>query len=69
MVLLQLIPAAAARYLAASASFEGQIMHIWQLRELLLPMFFGARNELAYLVCMDSKNKVMALQKAGRRDR
>lgn len=64
-VLLQLIPAAAARYLAASASFEGQIMHIWQLRELLLPMFFGARNELAYLVCMDSKNKVMACRKLG----
>lgn len=64
-VLLQLIPAAAARYLRQSASFEGQVVGIWQLKELLQPYFFGQRDELAYLVCLDAKNKVLAVRKLG----
>lgn len=63
--LLQLIPAACARYMEESASFDGQIVSTWQFRELLLPLFFGQRNELAYLVCMDGKNKVLATKKLG----
>ena len=63
--LLLLIPAAAARYLEESASFDGQIVSIWQLRELLKPLFFGQRDELAYLVCMDAKSKVLATRKLG----
>lgn len=64
-VLLQLVPAVAARYLAESASFDGQVVDTWQLRELLAPLFFGQRSELAYLVCMDGKNKVLATRKLG----
>lgn len=64
-VLLQLIPAASARYLQQSASFEGQIVSSWQLRELLQPYFFGQRDELAYLVCMDGKGKLLAVKKLG----
>ncbi len=64
-VLLQLIPAAAARYLASNASFDGQIVDGWQLKELLEPYFFGQRDELAYLVCMDGKSKVQAVRKLG----
>ena len=64
-VLLQLIPAAAARYLEQSASFDGQIVSIWQLKELLEPYFFSQRDELAYLVCLDGKSKVLATRKLG----
>ena len=63
--LLQLIPAVSARYLAESSSFDGQIVSTWQYRELLWPLFFGQRDELAYLVCMDGKNKVIATKKLG----
>ena len=63
--LLQLIPAVSARYLAQSASFDGQIVSTWQYRELLQPLFFNQRDEVAYLVCMDGKNKVLATKKLG----
>ena len=39
--LLHLIPAVSARYMAQSASFDGQIVNTWQYRELLQPLFFG----------------------------
>lgn len=64
-VLLQLIPAAAARYMEQTASFEGQIVSLWQLKEMLEPYFFGQRDELAYLVCMDGKSKVLGIRKLG----
>ena len=64
-VLIRLVPAVAARYLQDNSSFDGQIVSTWQFRELLLPLFFGQRDELAYLVCMDSKNKLIATKKLG----
>lgn len=64
-VLLRLLPAVAARYLEENASFDGQIVSTWQFRDLLMPLFFGQRNELSYLVCMDSKNKVIVVKKLG----
>ena len=64
-VLIRLVPAVAARYLQSSSSFEGQLVSTWQFRELLLPLFFAQRNELAYLVCMDGKNKHIVTRKLG----
>ena len=64
-VLIRLAPAVAARYLQSSSSFDGQLMGTWQFRELLLPLFFGQRNELAYLLCMDGKNKLLVTKKLG----
>ena len=64
-VLIRLIPAAAARYLQDNSSFDGQLASTWQFRELLLPLFFGQRSELAYLVCMDGKNKHIVTRKLG----
>lgn len=64
-VLLQLVPAVSARYMEESASFDGQIVSTWQFQELLRPLFFGKRDEVAYLVCMDGKNKVLATKKLG----
>ena len=63
--LLQLIPAVSARYLEESASMDGRIVNQWQLKELLAPLFFGQRDEIAYLVCMDGKSKVLATRKLG----
>ena len=63
--LLQLIPAVSARYLEETASADRQIVSVWQLQELLAPLFFGQRDEIAYLVCMDAKNKVLATRKLG----
>ena len=64
-VLLQLIPAVAARYMRQNASFEHQIVDLWQLRELLEPYFFGQRDEVAYLVCMDGHSRLLATRKLG----
>ena len=64
-LLLQLIPAAAARYMQETASFDGQIVDIWQLKDQLDPNFIGQRDELAYLVCMDGKSKVLAIRELG----
>ncbi len=64
-VLLQLIPAVAARYMRQNASFEHQIVDLWQLRELLEPYFFGQRDEVAYLVCMDGNSRLLATRKLG----
>ena len=64
-VLIRLIPAVAARYLQSNSSFDGQLASTWQFRELLLPLFFGQRDELAYLVCMDGKSKHIVTKKLG----
>ena len=64
-VLIRLVPAVAARYLQDNSSFDGQLVSTWQFRELLLPLFFGQRNELAYLVCMDGKSKHIVTRKLG----
>ena len=64
-VLIRLAPAVAARYLQSSSSFDGQLVGTWQFRELLLPLFLGQRNELAYLLCMDGKNKLLVTKKLG----
>lgn len=64
-VLLKLIPAVAARYLRADRRFGEQLTESWQFRELLAPLFFGQRNELAYLVCMDGKDELLSVKKLG----
>ena len=64
-VLIRLTPAIAARYLQDNSNFDGQLVSTWQFRELLLPLFFGQRNELAYLVCMDGKSKHIVTKKLG----
>lgn len=63
--LILLVPAVAARYLEDRSAMEGQLMNSWQFQELLTPLFFGARNEMVYLVCMDAKNKLIACRKLG----
>lgn len=64
-VLLQLVPVVAARYMQQNASFDRQIVDLWQLQELLEPYFFGRRDEAAYLACMDGNNRLLAVRKLG----
>jgi len=64
-VLIQLIPALAGRYMERRTEVDGQLLTTWQFREVLMPLFFGARNEMAYLVCMDGKDKLITCRKLG----
>ena len=64
-VLIRLVPALAARYRQISGSFDDQLVSTKQFGMLLYPLFFGQRNELAYLVCMDGKNKLLVTKKLG----
>ena len=64
-VFIGLVKAVEARYHQVNGSFDGQMISIWHFRELLLPLFFGQRNELVYLVCMDGKNKLLVTKKLG----
>lgn len=63
VVLLKLIPAIAARYLASRSSGEVIASDSASLHELFLPCFFGARNELSFLACFDNKLKLLGLKK------
>lgn len=60
---LRLIPAIAGRYIGSRARNDSIIRTQEQARQLLLPYFFGSRNELVYILCLDSKNKVLGVRR------
>ena len=64
-VLLRLFPAALSRYREQTESFDGQVVSLRQLEYLLEPYFFGQRDEVACLVCMDGKSKVLNICELG----
>lgn len=65
-VLLKLIPKLAGRYQAERTSVSNILMTTKEIRNFLLPYFRqGPRNEMAYLVCMDAKYKVLGCHKLG----
>ena len=66
--LLRLITAVGGRYLQDRVSMKDIYTESWQFRELLAPCFFGARNEMAYLVCLDAKRKLIACKKISEGD-
>lgn len=63
--LIRLLPAIAARYLEQSGELGGEMNTSWQFQQLLMPLFLGARNEMAYLVCLDGKNKLLTYRMLG----
>ena len=63
VVLLKLIPAIAARYLASRTSGEVIASHSASLYNLFLPHFFVARNEMSFLACFDGKLKLLGVKK------
>ncbi len=61
--LLKLIPALGGRYLADRSS-PGQIIHTpEEASEILKPYFYGAANEMVYILCLDGKHKVLGVRK------
>ena len=64
-VLIRLVNELKARCLQIDNSFDGQMVSTKQFEMLLYPLFFGQRNELVYLVCMDGKNKLLVTKKLG----
>ena len=63
--LIALMPAIAARYLEQNGQVGEEYVTLWQFKELLIPMFLGAREEVAYLLCLDGKQKLLACRKLG----
>ncbi|MBQ9974482.1 MAG: DNA repair protein RadC [Oscillospiraceae bacterium] len=61
--LLRLIPALCARYVASRSSLDGIADTSEQVRQILEPYFFGARNEMVYVLCLDGKRKAIAVRK------
>lgn len=61
--LLKLIPATAAYY-EADRSSPGTIVHTSEeAARILAPYFFGSRNEMVYILCLDGKEKVQCVKR------
>ena len=62
-VLLKLIPALGACYQRQRGE-PGQIINSpQQAARLLAPYFYGARNEMVYILCLDGKRKALGVRK------
>lgn len=62
-VLLRLIPALGARY-QEQRSAPGQLIYTpEEAAGILAPCFFGARNEMVYILCLDGKRKLLGVRK------
>lgn len=64
-ILIRLITEMNRRYLDARNRLGDILSDTQQIRELFLPCFFGARNEMVYLACLDAKHKVLGMRKLG----
>ena len=62
-ILLKLVPALSAKYLASRTSDDFILRETRDLWELFSPYFFGARNEMTYLACFDGKLKLLGVRK------
>jgi DNA repair protein RadC len=62
-VLLKLFPFTGGRYQSQRSDF-GQIIRCpEEAAALLAPYFYGARNEMVYLLCLDGKRKALGVRK------
>ncbi|MBR2490010.1 MAG: DNA repair protein RadC [Ruminiclostridium sp.] len=62
-VLLKLVPALAAKYLASRTDPDTILRSSQDLYQIFSPYFFGTRNEMSYLACFDSKLKLLGIRK------
>jgi len=62
-LLLRMIPELCGRYVASRSSVGDIVDCSARVREVLEPYFFGARNEMVYLLCLDGKRKVLGVRK------
>ena len=66
--LIRLVTAMGGRYLQDQVDMKDLFTSSWQFRELFSPFFFGARNEMTYLACLDAKHKLIACKKLSEGD-
>ncbi len=63
VTLLKLIPAVTGRYLEGRSG-PGIIIHTTaEAGHELAPYFYGVRNEMAYVLCLDAKEKLLGVRK------
>ena len=64
-ILLNLVPALGGRYLASRSSMEPDdiLRTTGAVRRVLAPYFFGARNEMFFLLGMDAKLKLLGVRR------
>ena len=63
VALLKLIPAVTGRYLEGRTG-PGTIIHTTEeAGHALAPYFYGARNEMVYVLCLDAKEKLVGIRK------
>ena len=62
-VLLRLIPALDGRYQEQRSSFDRLVDTPEEAAAVLAPYFYGARNEMVYILCLDSKRKLLGVRK------
>ena len=64
-VFLSLVMAAGRYYQISSASRNDVLTSIEDCGRYLLPLFYGKRNEVVYLLCLDAKCKVLSCKMIG----
>jgi len=62
-LLIKYLPQAAKRYLMSKSDFDGILNTSERAGKYLLPKFFAERDEVVFLVCLDSKCKVLCCKK------
>ncbi len=61
--LLKLIPALCGRYLNSRSEVRSVIHTAEDAYAVLAPYFFGATNEMSYVLCLDGKNQILGVRK------
>ena len=62
-LLLRVVTAVGGRYREERSDLGGLVQSPREAAALLEPYFFGARNELVYILCLDSKGKALGVRK------
>lgn len=62
-ILLKLVPALSAKYVASRARSDFVLRDSKDLWDLFSPYFFAARNEMTYLACFDNQGKLLGVRK------
>lgn len=64
-VLFKAVKELSRRYAAGRSRIGNLITSNYAAYEILHPLFFGARNEMVYLLCLDGKKKLLGCAKLG----
>ena len=62
-VLLRLVSVMGGRYQEQRGSLDGIVSGPEEVSALLSPYFYGARNEMVYILCLDGKGKALGVRK------